>query len=284
MNYNELLKYIENYSKNKNVNSYDSLKKTIYQCQFPFPTISISEGTNLFRARIHKKGEKYFDKIDDIANIKDLEGIKYYGRANERKQSIFYCSDDQITAAFEVSHISRKNERPKIEIITIGVWEVKEELRLGVVPIHAKIKGVNRIANKIYENYQELNINFKKDGIDIPINLLNFISDEFVSNANEMESNYLISCAFANYMFDSTGYDSYYKRDISLDGILYTSVQYEREGMNLALKDEVVNNSKIELVKAFRRTSIKTKKDTYQDEIPKLAKLIDRENGKIIWE
>ncbi len=73
------------------------------------------------------------------------------------------------------------------------------------------------------------------------------------------------------------------KIDTELDGILYSSVQYEKEGMNLALKPDVVKENKIKLIGAFRRTSHRTSMDIYHDSKPIITKCIDYETGRIIW-
>lgn len=281
MNFNLLHSLLIEYSKNRSIKSYELIKEIIYKYQFPFPTFTIPIGKILYRGRTHNSNEIYFEDLNEFTNIKDIEKIQNYGRANEPRQSIFYCSDNQITAYFEVSKISRQICKPKFEHTTMGVWSIQKDLRVGLIPINSEIKGLNIIAKNIYNTYDSLTKDFSLKGIEIPVKLLDFISNEFLMDAKNIESNYVLSCAFANYMYDTKGYDSFFERDTELDGIFYSSVQYKDEGMNLALKPEVVENHKIKLIHAFKRTACKVNENTYSDIELKEAKI---KNERIIWD
>lgn len=281
--YDLLLSQLVDFSQKKSTDLYQSIKDSLYKYQFPFPIITIPKGWNLFRGRVHKQNESYFENWSDYSSIKEISQIKSFGRANEPKQSIFYCSDNQTTAAFEVSKISRQNYRPETEHISVGVWNVLKDLRVGVVPINSTIKNLNVTTQNLHNQYKNLLEHFENIGIDIPVDLLDFISDEFSQDAKNIESNYVISCAFANYMFDTRGFDSYYRRNIKLDGILYSSVQYEKEGMNLALNPKVINGNKIKLISVFKRTAHKINENTYRDVDLEIAKGINYKSGRIKW-
>ncbi len=284
MDFNPLYNFLIEYSKNKSIKSYEFIKEVIYNYQFPFPTFTIPIGEILYRGRINKSNEIYFEDLNDFTNIKDIEKIQNYGRANEPRQSIFYCSTNKDTAYFEVSKISRQNCRPKFEYTTMGVWSVQKDLRVGVIPIHSEIKDINIIAKNLYNKYVSLIKDRLLKGIEIPLKLLDFISNEFFLDAKNIESNYVLSCAFANYMYDTKGNDSFLKRGTELDGIFYSSVQHKDEGMNLALKPEVVETHKIKLIHAFKRTACKVNENTYCDIKLKEAKMIDLKNERIIWD
>ncbi len=281
MDFNLLYKFLKEYSKNKSIKSYDLIKEVIYNYHFPFPTFTIPIGKILYRGRIHKPNEIYFEDFHEFTHIKNIENIQYFGRANEPRQSIFYCSDNQATAYFEVSKISRQNFRPMFENTTMGVWIVQKDLRVGVIPINSEIKDLNVTAKNLYNKYDSLIKDFSLKGIEIPVTLLDFISNEFIQDARNIESNYVLSCAFANYMYDVKGYDSFLKRNIELDGIFYSSVQFKDEGMNLALKPEVVENHEIKLINAFKKTALKVDENTYSD-----IKLITAQikNEGIVWD
>lgn len=282
-NVSRFLRFLKDAIQKKSIESYNLIKNEIYKLSIPFPVITFEKGNNLFRARVHKENEIFFEEIKDLTHREDIENIVEFGRANEQGQSLFYCSDNQTTSYFEVTKIAREKYRPKKESTTIGVWQLQEDIRVGFIPVVKEIKEINLTANRIQNGFDKLIKKFNSENFIIPISFLDIFSNEFIREAKNNHFNYVVSCAFANYIFDTPGFDSYFKKNLSVDGILYSSVMHKEEGMNFALKPDVIYNNKIRLIQAYKRTSYKVDDNTYNGFDIILDKGINYYNGRIKW-
>jgi hypothetical protein len=267
----------------KTIESYIAIKNALKIYSIPFPSVTLPKGKILYRVRIHKKGENLFENIGDLSHRLDLLNIDTFGRANEPLQSIFYCSDNSTVAFFEVSNISKAGKRPDSEISTIGYWQVQEDIRIGSIPLNGTIRGLNVTADGLQDDFEHLVAKFNQENIDITLKVLNIFSNEFTRNVHNNAFNYLISCAFANYVYDVPGFDTFLKREVIVAGILYPSVIHREEGMNISLKPFVIDEKKLVLVKAVRKVMIKESIDHYRDIALIESKKIDYIDGKIIW-
>lgn len=266
--------------------SYSYIKNILLNFSIPFPVLSIKKERLLFRARPHLNNEKYFNLIDEISYIPRSESnhIKDFGRANEPGQSLFYCCDMRELAFMETSNNVRYTEKNIAETFTIGAWEVQEDLRVMLITNNENINGLNSTLESLNIPFEELFNPFRKNGLDFLFLLLDFFSKEFTRDVKGETSKYKISCAFANYVNEIYGFDSFEKKTNEFDGVLYPSVLFNRAGMNLALNTKVIDKGKLKLVCAMKAT-MKMKNDfQFMEDDIEVCKSIDWYNKKIIWE
>jgi RES domain len=83
----------------------------------------LRSGKLLYRARINEAGRQFSSK-DEISYIRDCTLIKTYGRANRPGRSLFYCSDDAMTAFLETIDSRLRANLNDEGSVTIGCWRV----------------------------------------------------------------------------------------------------------------------------------------------------------------
>ncbi len=264
-------------------NSYSYLKNCLDELIIPFPAISIIKGKLLFRARRHSKGEEYFINISDISYRPDIFNIHEFGRANEPCQSIFYCSDQHEIALFETSITSRKNADVEIDTLTTGIWEVNEEIIVGCLLNHPSFTAINKTQNFLDQNAKKIVEEFRDQNTDNLLRFHEFISKEFTKKTAEDSSKYLISCAFANYIYSNIGYHTTLKENLGLDGIIYPSVVYPKFGINLALKTDTITSNKLSLIGARKSSIVRKSHNQYLEENIVETRSIDKINKRITW-
>lgn len=279
----DFLEFLLEQKSRKQLNSYISIKNAISQYSIPFPSINIPKGKILYRARRHNENCNFFEDIDNISYRKDIYNINEFGRSNEPCQSIFYSCDNEHVSFFETTHFHKKNENIESEIMTVGIWEVQEEIRVAHIPSNDSIKGLNKTVDGLQETLENLINKFLYKNSDLYKKVINLFSTEYTREADDDDTNYLISCAFSNYIYDHYGYDTYLKKPVQVEGILYPSVTLRTEGMNIAIKPDVINNGKLKLVNAVRRKLEKVENFTIKDKEILIAKKINYKTGKIEW-
>lgn len=263
--------------------SYISIKNAINEFSIPYPAVSVPKGKLLFRSRLHLNNEEFFSSIHDLGHIKSIDKIKDFGRANEPNQSIFYCTDNRYVASFETSRITRENIDCDFEVMTTGVWQVQEDLRVGQIVSNNTIHGLNKTMDGLQTSFLELVDKFKNEHTKHNLDVLNLFSQEFTRDAKGDKRNYFISCAFANYIYDQYGYDTHLKAQSNPAGVLYPSVIYRAAGMNIAIKPEIINKEKIKLVGAVRTTMTKTGENEFSDTDKIETKNINYQTSEIGW-
>jgi hypothetical protein len=277
-----LLNFVVNEKRLISKNSYISLKNALEICPIPFQSVAIPKGKILYRTRVHLRND-FFLKISDLSHRLDLFDIDKFGRANEPLQSIFYCSDNPVVALSEVSKLIKEGQDLDYEITTTGIWEVQEDIRVGSIPINETIKGINTTADGLHEGFEDLLHKYYQNDNDLRLDILDIFSREFTKEANNDESNYLMSCAFANYIYDIEGTDTSLNEKIKAGGIIYTSVIHTEEGMNIALKPSFIEEKKLILVKAVRKVMKKINETTFMDIAMIETEQIDYDNNRIDW-
>ncbi|MFD1314895.1 hypothetical protein [Namhaeicola litoreus] len=252
--------------------SYTHIKNILSHQILPIP-LATYKPLRLIRTRSHRKGEIFFEKIDDLTFRKDILNINHFGRANEPGQGFFYCNDNlnEGTGFSESMNVFRNNPDSRNEIITIGAWDVTRELNLAVV-LPSEYKEVdNSLLNWAKESYNVLNdgsSNFKQLKI-----MLEFIANEFTLDKEKDSSNYKITCAFVNYIKDNFP---------SLDGVVYASVKSALKGENIVLWKEVAEDC-LKLIGARKRTfELMGNKNFVETEYCDTEQ-IDYEKGIIKW-
>lgn len=252
--------------------SYTHIKNILYNQILPIPLVT-HKPFRIIRTRSHRKGEKLFEKIDDLTFVKDILNINHFGRANEPGQGLFYCNDNlnEETGFSESMNVFRNNPYSKNEMITIGAWDVMRELNLAVILPSDYIKVDNSLLNSAKKSYNVLDdgcSNYQQLKV-----MLEFIANEFALDKEKDNSNYKITCAFVNYVKDK------FK---DLDGIVYASVKSALRGENIVLWQDVAENY-LKLIGARKRTfKLMWNKNFVETEYCDTEQ-IDYEKGTIKW-
>lgn len=166
-------------------------------------------------------------------------------------------------ARIETTNAIRNDAQKTIdETISLGIWEVQEDLRIAIIMGNDSISGKNKKIDDMRGRYIELLDKFNKENPDMHKVVLDFFSREFTQDVNGDNYNYVISSAFSNYLYENSGYDTHLEKIICVDGIMYPSVKLVEEGVNFALRPELIFSDKVILKKAFR---IKMKKISETD-------------------
>lgn len=275
----DLIEMIKSYDKTESYFSYPFIRNALNEILFPVPSIKITKGRKLIRGRVHKNQESFFLKISDISFNRQKFLIDDFGRANEPCQSVFYCSDNLVTAFNETCTIARENLDKDSEMITWGIWEVMKDLEISYV-IGTPEKTENTTLSSLTKSFLE----FLKDSEEREQILLlhTFISEQFQVKANGHHSLYKISCAFANWIYKQEFVDQN-NRKIENAGIIYKSSIWPNEGINIALKSEIIEDGLLKLIEV-RRDNIIRHGSFYEGSNTISAKEIDIENNKINWD
>lgn len=252
---NLLIELLNKAKSDSSIESYIYIKNMLDNIIIPLPRKKIVKGTRLVRCRSHLKGKDFFKSINEISYIRDISKIKEFGRANEPGQSMFYCSDNLDIAFIETSRITRENIAKDFEYMTKGVWEVYKDLIAVNIISHDEIRGENTIIDSMSKKFEDL---IKKEGTPsgkVVLKILRFFSKEFTRNANGNPNNYKISCAFSNYIFNNFP---------KIDGILYPSSLYNKDGVNIVFKPTSVDE-KLKFYIARRGKMKKTSTTKYHE-------------------
>lgn len=283
----DLLDFLIKRKKENSLTSYSAIKNALYSFSIPFAFTKISKGTPLFRVRVHKNycdnlEAAVFHEIREVGHRFDYNNILTFGRANEPLQTIFYCSTERETAFFETSSIARLNSDANKEIYSTSRWIVQDDLPVATFPINDLNRDKNRIAEDLNKHFEELVSKFHDNGTPDLLNLINLLSTEFARDYHN-SNDYLISSAFANYVYDHRGMNLETGEELQMEGLMYPSVQWTESGMNLALTPNVVNDRLIELDQVVCQKMERVNETVYKDTDTLISKSIDYDNWKINW-
>jgi len=259
--------------------SYSDVKKELMRYSIPFPVVTIQKGTPLYRARGHFDGEDYFTLVSQLS-LKDKHLIQNFGRANEPNQSVFYCSTESELTFMETSVNVRKDLSNQSEIFTTSEWEVLEDLCVILISSKRRESEINNTLENLGLTRKYIEEYFQRNDIHFLYHLVDFISDEFTKRTSHTNE-YLLSCAFANYIYDIKARHSNKNLIVEIDGCMYPSVQYGVEGLNLALNSNVVQKGKLKFVRAMRSRMEKINNEFFKEMDIIVSRRID--NGLIIW-
>jgi hypothetical protein len=276
-----LIELIKSVDITESYSSYTFIRNLFNNLNFPIPKCIIPKGMKLLRARVHKNNEKFFNCISEISYNSQPLIIKDFGRANEPCQSIFYCSDNQNVSFVETCTIAREDLDKDSELITWGVWEVVKDIEISY------IIGCNTDKNK-NETLKNLTDCFTEFLRNMPIQIqetlplfLNFVSDQFKIEAKGHHSLYKISCAYSNWVYGKTLIDNDNNFNENT-GVMYCSSIWPDEGMNIALKSNIVDSS-LRLIDVRRDNIVRNGNDYFGSETI-TAKSINIEMNTIFWE
>ncbi len=281
----DILQTIRKLGTENSPESYISIKNTFKLFSIPAPIITFPAGKIFYRIRVHEELEHdiMFKTIMDVGHRVDRNGIKKFGRANEPFQSIFYCSDVSETAFCETSKLFRNKEKNRIEDKTLSIWKSKREINVATLPKDKDFFG-NKTVESLNKDFDYL---FRKYNNEDSTNLQYFfyrIAEEFSEHSSAENFNYLITCAFANYIYETSMAPLDGKNKVDVDGICYPSVHWQSKGMNFALRPELIETREIDLTKVIYSKMQLISPNTYYPTTEIVSNTIDYEKWQIIWE
>jgi hypothetical protein len=270
----QIISKLTELKESNSISSYSHIKNILKNQNIIIPFTEIKP-FKLIRYRRHNDNNRneLFKSSEDLTYRKDIMSIDKFGRANEPGQGFFYCNDhkNQNTGISEIVSIFRGNENSSEEILTISAWNVKEKLILGMILPIDENKGKNKEFDQMKEFYNNYEDSPRFEDLK---NLNEFLAKEYTLDLDKHKSNYLITCAFSNYLKDKYP---------NLDGIIYCSVKCEYEGTNIVLWPETINK-KVEFVAARKSVFKKVKyKTMFEGQIIE-SKSYDSEKDIICWE
>jgi hypothetical protein len=214
------------------LNSQDAEKSIIellrYKIITPYIHATVPKGLEIYRARINKDDEEFKNKLQ-ISYNKKIRKIAL-GRANRKRQPIFYAAHKMETSIFETSSLTKLGNNSGKEIFTIGRWQVKEPFN-----VFALIPKLNilEFPDDFFKKYLAI---IRESPFYNDTNVqrhLNFFSDQFIKLTKGDSNLYKISSEYFNHCLQRSEEKVY--------GILYPSVEYEYKDLNLALTPEAVD-------------------------------------------
>ncbi len=253
--------------------SYPHIKNILKNQRIPIAYTEIKP-FKLIRYRSHNKTNRneLFKTSEELSYRTDILNINNLGRANESGQGFFYCNDNknQNTGITEIVSVFRGNTNSEEEVLTIGAWDVKENLTLAMILPSEQITGKNKDFDMMKNDFNRFEDSPEFEDLK---NLNEFLANEFTLDTEKHNSNYKISCAFALYIKEQFP---------EVDGIMYASVKSEYEGINIVLWPEVVND-KLEFVAARKTVFKKIKHKTFVEQLVNESISYDKDNDKINW-
>lgn len=229
--------------------SVDDLKNKLNLC---FPILNFGEVLwdsryHVFRVRRNYAND--FTPYNNLCNIGLPPADKTpFGRANNEFDPIFYGSHEGDLALFESCQNVTEQDRFEPQNFTMGIWKVKANETLRLVPIIdsdkvLKVRDELRNINELNEKQHEEWFTSKKVIEALRI-IRKFFSEQFAKSNIKSTNDYKISAFFANAIKDMNKL-----APIKFDGILYPSIAYKFKGDNVTIFPSSLY--KLEPVKCF---------------------------------
>lgn len=267
----EIISKLKKLKEDNSINSYPHIKNILKNQRIPVAIIEYRP-FKLIRFRRHNNGEEFFTNPEQLSYRKDILNIKNFGRANEPGQGFFYCNDNnnQNTGISEIVSVFRGNTESKEEILTIGAWNLKDSLNLAMILPSTENSGKHEQFDQMKEFYNNFEDSPEYEDLK---NLNEFLANEFSLDLEKHSSNYKITCAFSNYIKETFP---------ELDGLMYTSLKSNHEGINIVLWPEVVE-TKTEFFAAKKSVYKRIVDKTFVEVEIFDSKRFDNKKNEIIW-
>lgn len=203
-----------------------------------------------------------------------------FNRANNEFQPVFYGSHQGDLSLFESCQNIPEENRFEPQNFTMGIWKVKENMKLRLVPIiDSETVHQNREDLKNLSHKQQLlsNKGFTNEKV-IAYNKLvsKFFADEFAKANIKNSAEYKISSYFSTAVREMNNFSH-----DKFDGIIYPSVAYKFKGENVAIFPESLH--KLEPVKCLSVVAYNFKFEERTLVKGILAKGKVLENEEIMW-
>jgi len=232
----------------------------------PVEKRNISTGTLICRGRVNKGN--FFCSEKEITYNCDVFNIKKFGRMNTPYQTLFYGSiateaiiNPEVIALFEISNFLPDINSTGAEIITVGIWRVKDDIK--IIDTSFRLEDIEKLKEKYSKKTEEIDL------------IVNLFSKNLKRKKSDVPNHnyYKISAAYSNFIFEK--FPDY-------AGITYPSIKTDMKGYNIVMLPEVAdNNLELIYVKVFQ--IIKVKADSIYDEFM-FAKNLGIYNTDFKWE
>ena len=260
MNYTEIINKLENID----LKSYpkDEIKALIIDFGKVGAIITtLHEGKRILRARINED-DKHFKTVSELS-FKPQKNNTTYQRASTPQNTMFYGSivpkilgktepdTARITTLYELSEFVRAIDTVGTQKITFSVWEVCSDVKLLSLIYYQNFKRPTELSKKLRNDYDKFISQypqFKQSSFEIT----QFLGEQFAKPVNSIEDyNYSISAIYSEMTIG-----------FGFDGVLYPSVKLAGEGINIAVKPEIIGD-KIKFIHAGECTVYKNKKQVF---------------------
>jgi hypothetical protein len=251
--------------------SIEEVRQKLKQLEkFGIMITTLHPGKRIVRARL--SDGKSFDNISALS-YKPQEYNLTFQRGSTPNKTMFYGSivpeiqgdtepaTARITVLFEISDFVRDIDTIGELDITFCSWEVIEDINLVSIVHHKKFEKPTQLSiymQKQFEVQVEKNPDFKIVSIEIS----EFLANEFAKSTITHHTDYTISATYSEMISDA------------YDGILYPSVRLAGEGINIALKPEIVDK-KLKFIGASECRVYKNKKEIFVDNLNR-AEIYDK--------
>lgn len=265
-----------------NTISISELKDKIDEC-FPiinFGEVKLDSRYHLFRVRKNYKN-RHKAPYKNLCNISlPPANVTPFGRANNEFEPVFYGSVNGDLALFESCQKLTESERFDPQNFTMGIWKVKENEKLRLVPIFdSEIAQKNRVDIQKAIKWSDKLMNDQltsKKVIETAKIISRFFAEQFAKSNIKSPNDYKISSFFSNYIKEVNNLSL-----VKFDGILYPSVAHKFRAENVALFPKSIN--KLEIVKCWSVTAYNFNFDKGSLTKAIFAEGKVMENEEIIW-
>lgn len=199
--------------------------------------------------RVRRNFGNDFTPYNNLCNIGLPPADKTpFGRANNEFDPIFYGSHEGDLALFECCQNIFEHDRFEPQNFTMGVWKVKTNETLRLVPIidseevqnvRTDMRNINELSEKQHNEWLT-----SKKVIEASKIIRKFFADQFAKSGIKSTNDYKISAFFAQTIKDMNKISA-----VKFDGILYPSIAYRFRGDNVAIFPSSLH--KLEPLKCF---------------------------------
>lgn len=245
--------------------------------QLPFFILDFPDlPKEVFHSRTHDTPD-FFENFSDVS-LPPKAVIKSFARCNIPHQPVLYCSDFRPTSYLELLEYWVEEKKEKFLYVTIGKWTIENSLKVLIVTSPHEEDRLSPY-DKMHGSKLDHFINEQSGDIKMAMILLyKFLFDKFRKRAKKDLQTYIITSSYCNLAFNQT-------KDV-IDAILYPSVPYDGQGINLAIKENYPFKQNMKLILVARDTFERIDKEplpTFQEVDFHQAAELDYNKQKIIW-
>ena len=222
---------------------------------------TLHEGKRIIRARINEDN-KHFKSVSELS-YKPQKYNTTYQRASTPQKTMFYGSivpeilgktepeTARITTLYELSEFVRAIDTVGTQRITYSVWAVCKDVELVSLIHYKNFERPTELLKKLQVDY-EIFISQFPELKQISLDITKFLGEQFAKPVNSSNDyNYMISAIYSEMIIN-----------FGFDGVLYPSVKLAGEGINIAIKPEIIGE-KVKFVHAGECTIYKNKKEVF---------------------
>ena len=245
----------------------------------PAITKLVTPDVPFFRARTYNDPAKIFDQISEIS-APPKEGISEFGRCNTPSQRVFYASDDRSTSYMEQVNtwLHHANNGDSISV-TVGRWKILDSIDLAILPNpdgDTLVSSPEAECNRYYRSQVE---SLDIETVEYLNTFFGFMYNQLISNESDNPVLYAITSAYFNSIVNVG--------DSNIGGMIYSSVPFGGEGMNIALSETMLHSGLLQLEMVMRSTIVASDNNTsiydFSDSDLQMCLRVNPEKGTIEW-